>query len=147
MSSSCVGSPCASKATPSGNGRREMTLANCGAMGFHFAAMSDNPRENMAAVDIVPHSFGEAGGAVVSFTVPAGVEMTFVRLFRKDSHYTLGVLDEAASPREGGAVCRGCVGVAGAGGGFLTSVIRLDFRLLWPEFKFTLPKGYHDVRT
>ena len=71
---------------------REMTLANCGAMGFYFAAMSDDPGTNLAGVDIVPHVFGEAGGAAVRFTVPAGVEMTFARLFRKGSDYTLGVL-------------------------------------------------------
>ena len=71
---------------------REMTLANCGAMGFYFAAMSADHGENMAAVDIVPHVFGEAGGAAVRFTVPAGVDMTFARLFRKGDAYTLGVL-------------------------------------------------------
>ena len=45
-----------------------------------------------------------------------------------------GPLDEAASPREGGAVYVGCVAFAGLSGGVLGCVIRLDFRLMWPKF-------------
>lgn len=50
-------------------------------------------RQNgLSRVRILPHSFGEAGGAATVFTVPADVEMTFARLFRRNGRYVLGVL-------------------------------------------------------
>jgi len=71
---------------------QEMTLANCGAMASYFAAFSAKAGENLKALELVPHSFGEAGGNSVQFTVPAGNTMTFARLFRCGSQYKLGVL-------------------------------------------------------
>ncbi|RKX36203.1 MAG: hypothetical protein DRP71_00630 [Verrucomicrobia bacterium] len=71
---------------------REMTLANCGSMAFYFAGLSPDLKKNLKEVSLVPHSFGEAGGASTQFTVPAGNKMTFARLFRTKSQYTLGVL-------------------------------------------------------
>jgi L-fucose/D-arabinose isomerase len=70
----------------------EMTLANCGAMATYYAALGRTPEENLSAVNLVPHSFGAAGGAAVRFTVPAGIEMTFARLFRRADRYVLGFL-------------------------------------------------------
>jgi len=71
---------------------REMTLANCGSMAFYFGALSKDYHENMAAIKLVPHTFGKAGGASIQFTVPEGNSMTFARLFRQRTEYTLGVL-------------------------------------------------------
>jgi L-fucose isomerase len=69
----------------------EMTMANCGAMATRFAGFSDEPEENLRHVELVPHTFGKAGGASVQFTVPAGRTMTFARLSRRESRYALGV--------------------------------------------------------
>ena len=70
----------------------EMTLANCGSMATYFAGLSPEPDHSLACVQILPHSFGEAGGAATVFTVPAGIEMTFARFFRREGKYALGVL-------------------------------------------------------
>jgi len=78
----------------------EMTLANCGAMATWYAALSPDPAENLAAVNLIPHSFGEAGGAATQFTVPAGIEMTFARLFRRESAYILGVMSGRTVTRD-----------------------------------------------
>ena len=79
---------------------REMTLANCGSMASYFAGMSSDPKKSLGSVHLVPHSFGEAGGAATKFTVPAGVEMTFARLFRRESRYALGVLTGKTGMKE-----------------------------------------------
>jgi len=71
---------------------RAMTLANCGAMATAFAACAPTPEANLARVELVPHNFGEAGGAATCFTVPAGQRMTFARLFRQKDQYLLGML-------------------------------------------------------
>lgn len=71
---------------------KEMTLANCGSMASYFAGFSFQSEQNMANLHLVAHSFGEAGGACTMFTVPGGRFMTFARLFRRRSQYTLGVL-------------------------------------------------------
>jgi L-fucose isomerase len=71
---------------------RQMTLANCGAMATYFTRFSDQPEQNLDGLHLVPHSFGEAGGAATQFTVSAGRTMTFARLFRSGDTYTLGVL-------------------------------------------------------
>ncbi len=71
---------------------KEMTLANCGSMASYFAGFSLKSKENMSKLHLVPHSFGKAGGASIQFTVPKDRLMTFARLFRRESKYTLGVL-------------------------------------------------------
>jgi len=70
----------------------EMTLANCGSMATYFAGLCDLPAENLKSLSILPHVFGDAGGAATVFTVPAGKKMTLARLFRKADKYCLGVL-------------------------------------------------------
>ncbi len=70
----------------------EMTGANCGAMASYFASLSDSYEKNLGNMNLVPHSFGAAGGAATSFTVPKDQEMTFARFFRKKDRYFLGVL-------------------------------------------------------
>lgn len=81
-------------------GERSMTCANCGAMATYFAACSTVPEDNLARLRLVPHSFGEAGGAATQFTVPAGQEMTFARLFRQGDGYALGVLTGTTEERD-----------------------------------------------
>lgn len=68
-----------------------MTLANCGSMATHFAALSDNPATNLKAVRLVPHTFGDAGGAATQFVVPP-MPLTLARLFRRGDHYNMGTL-------------------------------------------------------
>jgi L-fucose isomerase len=70
----------------------KITLANCGAMASYFTRLSENSRDNMAALTIGPHNFGQAGGGSMQFIVASGKEMTFARLFRQPNQYTLGVL-------------------------------------------------------
>ncbi len=70
----------------------EMTLANCGSMATYFAGLSSDIAQNLPRVSVIPHSFGDAGGAATVFTVPAGVQLTLARLFRRKSRYALGVL-------------------------------------------------------
>lgn len=80
---------------------RHMVLANCGAMATSFAALSStpsSPQESLRAVSLVPHGFGDAGGASVRFTVPEGHVCTFARLFRSGSDYTLGIFTGTTSP-------------------------------------------------
>jgi len=79
---------------------REMTLANCGSMATYFARFSDVPETSLAGVDLVPHSFGEAGGAATRFTVPEGALMTFARLFRKGARYHLGVFTGTTTEKD-----------------------------------------------
>jgi len=61
-------------------------------MASYFAGFSQKPKENLSHLSLVPHSFGKAGGASIQFTVPKNQKMTFARLFRRRSKYTLGVL-------------------------------------------------------
>ena len=70
----------------------EMTLANCGAMATCFADPSLEEDKSLKRVELVPHSFGEAGGASVQFTVPRDQKMTFARLYRQGGRYELAVL-------------------------------------------------------
>ena len=79
---------------------REMTLANCGSMGTYFAGPSVDPKKSLSSVHLVPHSFGEAGGAATKFTVPAGLNMTFARLFRRKERYVLGALTGTTAFKE-----------------------------------------------
>lgn len=76
-------------ASVSGN---EIVMANCGSMASYFAGFSDDYRENLSRVNLVPHSFGEAGGCATAFIVPAGNQMTCMRLFRIRDRYALGLL-------------------------------------------------------
>jgi L-fucose isomerase len=77
-----------------------MTLANCGAMATYFARCSADAAENLAEVRLVPHTFGLAGGGATQFTVPAGIEMTFARAFRRPEGYAVGVLTGTTSHRD-----------------------------------------------
>jgi L-fucose isomerase len=69
-----------------------MVLANCGAMASYFTQLSENADDNLGALTVGPHNFGEAGGGSTQFVVPAGIEMTFARLFHQKDGYSLGVM-------------------------------------------------------
>ena len=70
---------------------KEFVAANCGSTASYFAALSDDPKENLHAVHLQPHGFGEAGGASTQF-VAAADEFTYARLYRDDVGYTMGIL-------------------------------------------------------
>jgi len=69
-----------------------IVMANCGSMASYFAGFSDNYKINLANINLVPHSFGEAGGCATAFTVPEGNQLTCMRIFRIKDTYALGVL-------------------------------------------------------
>jgi len=69
-----------------------LTLANCGAMASYFTRFSKIADENLAALTIGPHNFGEAGGGSMQFIVQPDREMTFARFFRHPDRYALGVI-------------------------------------------------------
>ena len=73
-------------------------LANCGAMASYFAALSDNPEENLSEVHLMPHGFGLAGGAATQF-VCASDEFTYMRMFRKDEQYFMGMFTGTTEKR------------------------------------------------
>lgn len=63
-------------------------LANCGSSASWFAAHSEVAEENLKEVHLIPHSFGEAGGAATQFTFAPGV-YTYARLYRSGGIYKL----------------------------------------------------------
>lgn len=63
-------------------------LANCGAMASYFAALSDDPKANLKQVHLVPHGFGEAGGAATQFICAEGT-FTYMRLTHRGSRYRM----------------------------------------------------------
>ncbi|MEA4934223.1 MAG: hypothetical protein VB071_11705, partial [Lawsonibacter sp.] len=68
----------------------KLVLANCGASASWFAKHAADPDENLREVHLIPHGFGEAGGAATQFTFAPG-EYTYARLFRKDGVYKLAI--------------------------------------------------------
>jgi L-fucose/D-arabinose isomerase len=67
-----------------------MLLPNCGTMATYFASRSKNPGTNFKNVSLVPHVFGEAGGAAVRFVCAPG-PMTLARLCRKAGRYWMAI--------------------------------------------------------
>ncbi len=79
----------------------QLVGANCGSMASHFAALSDDPADNLKEVHLQPHGFGQAGGAATQF-VCAEDTFTYARLMRKDGSYWMAVLkgQTEKKPRE-----------------------------------------------
>lgn len=76
-------------------------LANCGSMASYFAALSNIPDENLAEVYLMPHGFGTAGGAATQFVCASGT-FTYMRMFRKNEQYYMGMFvgETEKRPRE-----------------------------------------------
>lgn len=70
--------------------KEKLVLANCGSSASWFAAHADKAEENLKEVHLIPHGFGEAGGAATQFTFAPG-EYTYARLFRKNGAYKLAL--------------------------------------------------------
>ncbi len=70
----------------------QIVMANCGSMASYFAGFSDDYKINLSNINLVPHSFGEAGGCATAFTVPEGNHLTCMRIFRIKDGYALGVV-------------------------------------------------------
>lgn len=73
-------------------------LANCGAMASYFAGLSENPDINLAEVHLMPHGFGLAGGAATQFVCAADT-FTYMRLFRRNEKYYMGMFTGATEKR------------------------------------------------
>jgi L-fucose isomerase len=65
-------------------------LSNCGAMCAWYAARSDDARENLLQIELIP-SFRPTGGATVFFRAAPG-PTTLARLYRKAGAYTMAII-------------------------------------------------------
>jgi L-fucose isomerase len=79
----------------------ELVLANCGSSPTWFAGEAAAASENTGQVHLLPHVFGNAGGASVQF-VFAPVQVTLARLCRQDGNYEMLLMlgETVAKPRE-----------------------------------------------
>jgi L-fucose/D-arabinose isomerase len=75
-----------------------MTLANCGAMPASFAADDADP-SGLSHIGMVPHSFGQGGGAALPF-VAAAQEVTLARLCRRKGVYWMSVMKGEVENRD-----------------------------------------------
>mgnify|MGYP004556844553 CR=1 FL=1 len=80
-----------------------LVLANCGSMASYFANLSEKPDENLSEVHLMPHGFGVAGGAATQFVCAAGT-FTYMRMFRKDDQYYMGIFSGETEKRPRDAV-------------------------------------------
>ena len=80
-------------------GENGFVLANCGAMASYFSRLSQNMDENLADVYLMPHGFGLAGGAATQFVVAEDI-FTFMRLFRIDGEYYMGIFSGETEKRD-----------------------------------------------
>ena len=78
-----------------------LVLANCGGMATYFAGRSADPDTNLAAVHVLPHVFGRAGGGATQMVAAPG-PLTLARLCRKEGRYWLAMLagEAVAKTRE-----------------------------------------------
>jgi len=77
-----------------------VTLTNCGGMATWFSDRSSDPKDNLAAINPVPHIFGNSEGLALSFVAARG-KATLARLYRKKYEYRMlivpgEVVDEPA---------------------------------------------------
>ena len=77
----------------------KVVFANCGSSASWFAKHSDHAKENLKEVHLIPHSFGEAGGAATQFTFAPGT-YTYARLFRMDGVYKMATACVEVQPLE-----------------------------------------------
>ena len=70
---------------------KEFVLANCGSVAPYFAD-PDHQEEAMKKIALMPHIFGEAGGASIQFISKPG-DVTVARLFRSNGKYVLGCFE------------------------------------------------------
>ncbi len=61
-------------------------LRNCGSASVYWAGRSNNARNTLSKVSLLPNMHGKSGCAVY-FDTPKGDEITFARLFRANSQY------------------------------------------------------------
>lgn len=70
---------------------KQFILANCGSMASYFADPKD-PVHALSETHLLPHVFGEAGGAVTQMVARAG-KITCARMIRKDGRYVLACFE------------------------------------------------------
>ena len=66
-------------------------MPNCGALCTWYAARSDDPRENLARVELRPAN-RPGGGAITYFTAAPG-PLSMARLYRRAGSYIMGIFD------------------------------------------------------
>jgi L-fucose isomerase len=81
-----------------------LTLANCGAIPAAFAADAADP-SGLSNVRMVPHAFGQGGGAALPF-VAAPQEVTLARLCRRKGEYWMAAMKGEVEFREREALSR-----------------------------------------
>lgn len=72
---------------------KEFVLANCGSVAPYFADPDDG-EEALKKITLMPHIFGEAGGASIQMIAKPG-KVTVARLFRSSGKYILGCFEGA----------------------------------------------------
>lgn len=70
---------------------KEFVLANCGSVAPYFAD-PDSPEACLKKIALMPHIFGEAGGAAVQMIAKPG-PVTVARLYRSNGNYVLGCFE------------------------------------------------------
>ena len=70
---------------------REFVLANCGSVAPYFADPDDSGAA-LKKITLMPHIFGEAGGASIQMIAKPG-KVTVARLFRSNGRYVLGCFE------------------------------------------------------
>ena len=70
---------------------KEFVLANCGSVAPYFAD-PDNEQECLKKIALMPHIFGEAGGAAIQMIAKPG-PVTVARLYRSNGKYVLGCFE------------------------------------------------------
>ena len=81
------------------NARKTLYCVNCGAMCAWYAARSDKPEENLAAITIKQSV--RPGGAGISFFWAAPGPMQLARLYREDGKYKMAIIPtEAYEPTQ-----------------------------------------------
>jgi L-fucose isomerase len=79
----------------------ELVLANCGSSPTWFAGDADESIANTRQVHLLPHAFGNAGGASVQFVFAKG-QVTLARLCQRDGNYEMLLMlgETIEKPRE-----------------------------------------------
>lgn len=72
--------------------KRLFTIANCGGASTWYTKRSQNPKENLKGVELVPQVQGKAGGAAIHYIAEEGEPITWARLGRTQGEYRMIII-------------------------------------------------------